>query len=53
MGGLYYSFDPQEYIKMMRSAISTAFLYVYSDYDELESILSINNIVIKEDETPI
>lgn len=50
--GLFYSFqfDPNEYIKLMRTAIGTAFLIVHTDYDELESILNVCNISIDNDD---
>jgi hypothetical protein len=45
-----FSFDPQEYIKMMRAAVSTAFLIMYDDYDELEDILYFCNIELSQEE---
>lgn len=41
-------------MKMIRNAVSIAFLAMYDDFDELESILSINNIAINgQDESPV
>jgi hypothetical protein len=48
-----FQFSPDEYIKLMRTAIGTAFLIVHTDYDELESVLNVCNISIEKDDEEV